>query len=136
RFAFAASEGVPPSEIDDLDIHHVRKCWGYRCCNPDHLEVLAPREHAREHAADLDRLEYAHMSREEKARRAGLVAQRHEDMVHTLLLDTPPRERRPAEFEKVTGAGSLQRCFAGLPFMIRRGEIGSVTAELLQPENE
>jgi hypothetical protein len=49
-------------------------------------------------------------------------------MVQTIILDTPPRDKRPVEFKPVTGAGSLQRYFGGLPFLIRRGEIGEIVA--------
>jgi hypothetical protein len=116
QFAYAASEGILPSEIDG-DVHHLaRVCIGYRCCNPNHLELLEHVEHARK-------------GEKEKAEFGSRVAQRQSEMVQTIILDTPPRDKRPVEFKPVTGAGSLQRYFGGLPFLIRRGEIGGVDAE-------
>jgi hypothetical protein len=50
--------------------------------------------------------------------------------VQTIILDTPPRDKRPVEFKPVTGAGSLQRYFGGLPFLIRRGEIGAIGGDV------
>jgi len=88
-------------------------CIGYRCCNPNHLELLEHRKHARESKAEI-------------AEKASRVAQWQGNMVQTIILDTPPRDKRPVEFKPVTGAGSLQRYFAGLPFLIRRGEVGAI----------
>lgn len=130
QFAYAASEGILPSEIDG-DVHHIpRLCIGYRCCNPNHLELLEHREHGREHAM---------MSKAQQEGFAARVTQRQCDMVQTIILDTAPRDKRPVEFKPVTGAGSLQRYFGGLPFLIRRGEIGAgdiaVRETLLPLEN-
>ena len=126
QFAYAASEGIPPSELNG-DVHHIaRVCIGYRCCNPNHLELLEHRDHAR-------------IGKAENADFAARVAERQRDMVQAIILDTPPRDKRPVEFKPVTGAGSLQRYFAGLPFLIRRGEIGVIDGvvreTLLQLEN-
>jgi len=75
----------------------------------------------------------------ENADFAARVAERQRDMVQAIILDTPPRDKRPVEFKPITGAGSLQRYFAGLPFLIRRGEIGVIDGvvreTLLQLEN-
>ena len=115
QFAYAASEGILPSEING-DVHHLaRVCIGYRCCNPNHLELLEHREHAR-------------IGKAENKAFAARVNERQCDMVQTIILDTPPRDKRPVEFKPVTGAGSLQRYFGGLPFLIRRGEIGEIAA--------
>ena len=126
QFAYAASEGILLSEIDG-DVHHLpRVCIGYRCCNPDHLLLMEHREHAR-------------IGKKENAYFAARVVERQCDMVQTIILDTPPRDKRPPEFKPITGAGSLQRFFGGLPFLIRRGEIAvleGVRDNLLHiPEN-
>jgi hypothetical protein len=123
QFAYAASEGILPSELIG-DVHHLsRMCIGYRCCNPNHLELRDHREHARN-------------SKNEIAEALSRVSRWQGDMVQTIILDTPPRDKRPVEFKPVTGAGSLQRYFGGLPFLIRRGEIGAVEVvrENLLPE--
>jgi hypothetical protein len=125
QFAYAVSEGILLSDLDG-DVHHAaRVCIGYRCCNPKHLELHSHREHAHEHAKDEARKEYARLSKLEKERCAGIVAQYQSNLVHTIILDTPPRDKRPVEFKPITGAGTFQRYFAGLPFLIRRSEIGA-----------
>lgn len=126
QFAYAAGNGILPSELNG-DVHHrARVCIGYRCCNPSHLELMEHRKHAL-------------IGKAENAEFAARVKERQTNMVQTIIMDTPPRDRRPVEFKPITGAGSFQRYFGGLPFLIRRGEIGvldGVRENLLQPVNE
>ena len=130
QFAYAVSIGILLSDLNG-DVHHAaRVCIGYRCCNPKHLELHGHREHAHQHAKDEDRKEYARLSKLEKERRAGIVAHYQSNLVQAIILDTPPRDKRPVEFKPITGAGTFQRYFAGLPFLIRRSEIGGEIVEV------
>ena len=126
QFAYAASQGILLSEIDG-DVHHLDGvCIGYRCCNPNHLELREHREHGREHAK---------LSKAQQEGFAARVSQRQCEMVQTIVFDTPPRDKRPEEFQPITGAGSLRRHFGGIPFLIRRAEIGEVTSVPIDAES-
>lgn len=46
RFAFALAH--PETEIEGMHVHH--RCENRLCCNPAHLELLDPIEHAKRHA--------------------------------------------------------------------------------------
>jgi hypothetical protein len=112
QFALAGSLGVTVAALAGFDTHHASelgRCFGYRCCNPDHLAMREKRAHARS-------------SKEENSVISAFVATRHSKMVRSLVYDTAPRERRPVEFQMVTGAATLRRSFAGVPFLIRTAQ--------------
>lgn len=115
QFAYAAAFGMTLAELSGLDIHHSAKfgrCVGYRCCNPEHLDGKVHRQHAREHG-------------DERKVVAANVAARHVQQIESLLVVSPV-QRGPEELRTVAGAGRRHRYFAGVPFLIRLGQMDGV----------
>ncbi len=113
QFALAASEGIPLIELAGFDVHHsseLGRCLGYRCCNPEHLEKRESRPHRGTRGA------------------AGSRNPRHVRLVREVL-GVHPAQRRPEEYRPVTGAGSKRRFFAGMPFLIRLGDLVKIEDE-------
>jgi len=109
RLAMAISLGIPVAELVG-DVHHsssIGVCWGLICANPDHLELVDHREHAR-------------LTDEEAAALSARVNERHIKMVR-LILDSPPVDRQPKELQGITGAARARRYIGGLPFLIKVG---------------
>jgi hypothetical protein len=110
RFALAVSEGVTVADLEGFDIHHASEfgsCLGYRCCNPDHLEKIPQRDHRGSRGP------------------AGSLNPRHIRLVKQII-EIAPAERRPAEFLTVTRAASRRRLLAGVPFLIKLGEMRDI----------
>lgn len=110
KFAMAASEGVSIADLDGWDVHHdseLGRCIGYRCCNPDHLEKRRPQLHRGTRGEP------------------GSLHPRH-NRLFKQIVQVSPRMRKPVEFRTVTGAGSRHRFFAGIPFLIKLGEVVAV----------
>jgi hypothetical protein len=117
QFALAAAEGIALADLAGYQIHHYAKlghCIGYRCCNPEHLFKLKQREHARKHAAE--RAGKAEIER---------VAMRQLEQIKGSLMISPV-ERGSPELRPVTGAGRRRRFLAGVPFLIRLGQMDRV----------
>lgn len=110
QFALAASDGITLADLDGWDVHHASdlgRCIGYRCVNPCHLERRRPVLHRGTRGE------------------AGTLHPRHNRLFRQIV-EVAPRERKPAEYRTITGAGSRQRVFAGLPFLIKLGDVVSV----------
>jgi hypothetical protein len=106
---------VPISELNDWDVHHAADaghCWGYLCCNPDHLAKREHREHAR-------------MSKAENAALSARVSERHSKLVRLLLdstFDADHRDRQSPDSHGLTGAAQKRRFIGGVPYLIHTGD--------------
>ncbi len=119
QFALASSEGITLADLAGCDVHHSAKfgqCVGYRCCNPDHLLMIDHRVHARVHADPQTR-----------KTEAAKVAESHVQQVESVVL-VPPVDRGPEELRAVTRAGRRRRSLAGVPFLIRLGQMEGLEA--------
>ena len=120
QFAYAASMGIRIADLAGYDVHHAAKfgrCVGYRCCNPLHLEKVKHREHAHVHADKATRKEMGDR-----------VAERHVLQIESILLISPA-DRGPVERKPIRHGGRLHRVFAGLPFLIRLGQMDGIEQE-------
>jgi transposase len=105
QFALAASQGMTLAELAGYDTHHradLGRCIGYRCANPDHLELVPKRIH-----------------RGTQGDKGSLI--RYQTKTVEEIVGVPENKRRPAEHQTLTGAGSRRRMLAGIPFLIRGG---------------
>jgi hypothetical protein len=108
QFALAVSEKLLLSDLKGFDVHHgadLGQCFGYACCNPDHL---AKREHV-EHAGNQGRPNTANP--------------RHVKMVEEVL-------NLPVQQVPITPAGAGRRRFlGGVPFLIHFGVLKGMVLE-------
>jgi hypothetical protein len=120
QFALCAARGITLAELAGYDVHHVakRRCIGYRCCNPDHLDKV-PRKLHRGTQGGKDTLVRYHTK---------LVSD---------VLKVPQNRRRPVEYQIEPRANPRARSLGDVPFMIRGGVMDGVldasSAELPEP---
>jgi len=120
QFAYCVAAGITLAELDGYHVHHAAefgRCLGYRCCNPDHLDMVPARKH------------YGTQGTKDS-----LVP------VHTKIirevLGVPTRERHPVELLNVAGAGFKQRCLGGIPFRIRTAALVDVLEDVSEGDSE
>ena len=114
QFAFCAANGMTLSELKGYDVHHAAefgRCIGYRCCNPEHLELVPTTIHRRRPVGN-----------EELAHRQSKVVRE--------VLGVPTSARRPLEHLTLTGTGARRRDLGGLPFLIQGGVVEEVLEDV------
>jgi len=121
QFAFCAAAGITLAELDGYQVHHatqIGRCLGYRCCNPDHLDMVPAPEHRGIPKASR-----------------GTLAPVHTRIIREVL-GVPKNARRPAEHLTTSGAALKRRFLGGIPFLIRTGVMEDVLEDVsgLEPE--
>lgn len=107
QFALCAAEGLTLAELAGFDVHHAAefgRCFGYHCCNPDHLQKVPSPEH-----------------RSSRGDCGSLI--RFQTRTIREVTGVPVNQRRPVEHLTLTGAGTRRRFLGGTPFLIRGGVI-------------
>jgi hypothetical protein len=110
QFAFCAQKGITLAQLVGFDVHHVAKlgrCIGYRCVNPDHLDMVPSPLH-----------------RGTRGDRATLI--RRQSHLVKEVLEVPASLRRPAEYRAGTVADARTRTLGGVTFLIRGGQIDRI----------
>ena len=110
QFAFCAHKGITLAQLVGFDVHHVAKlgrCIGYRCVNPDHLDMVPSDPH-----------------KGTRGNKATLV--RFQIKIVREVLEVPASLRRPVEYRRGTVADARTRSLGGVSFQIRGGQIDRI----------